>query len=167
MPRMRYVKCNAWIRMVVLASLLSLGACSTPYFEPVSPPDANTSVIYLYRLKADNPGLQPLRFSYPEIFMDDKSIGFLKYETRLMVTVTPGKHHFRVTGLTRDARWEPRDIHLDFTARPGETQYLKLDVQYNLSEMNLGQPGAKYLIFLTPVNSNDAVYEIRYTQPSL
>ena len=49
--------------------------------------------------------------------------------------------------------------------RPGEIKYLKLDMRFNLSEMTLGSAGPSYLIQLRPMRVDDAVYEIRNTQP--
>ncbi len=149
-----------------VASLIALAltACSAPYFEPLEPADARI-VVYIYRVKADNPGLQPLRFSYPEIFLDGQSVGLMKYKTRLMAEVSAGRHHIKVTGLSRDAAWDLKDINLDFISKPGEIRYFKLDVQYNLEEMQIGQPRPQYRVYLTPVDADEAVYEIRYTQP--
>ena len=70
---------------------------------------------------------------------------------------------YRVTGLCRKAKWEPRDIEQNFKVSAGEVKYLKLDVQYQLDEMNLGQPAPSYSIYLTPIRGGDALYEIRNT----
>jgi len=70
-----------------------------------------------------------------------------------------------VTGLSPAAKWEPRDIEQTLTLKPAHVSYLKLNVQYQLNEMVLGQPGPRYSIHLTPMRSEDAVYEIRHTQP--
>ena len=58
---------------------------------------------------------------------------------------------------------EPRDIEQSFTVSAGEVKYMKLNVQYNLNEMNLGQPSPSYTLFLMPVRADDARYEIRNT----
>ncbi len=150
---------------LALSVLLTLTGCSSPgYFEPQLPSN-DYSMLYLYRPKADNPGMQPLRMSYPDIQIDGRSVGQLKFNTHMGVGLPPGKHQIRVTGLSKKADWEPRDIEQNFTISPGETKYLKLDVQFNLREMNLGQPTPNYLIFLTPMRSEDAVYQIRDTSP--
>ncbi|MBV2131750.1 DUF2846 domain-containing protein [Pseudomonas sp. MAP12] len=151
-------------RLTTLMSIaLALGGCSGPgYFEPQQP-GGNTSVVYLYRPKASNPGMQPLRHSYPDIQIDGFSVGQLKFNTHFPITLQPGKHEIRVTGLTENSKWEPRDIKQNFTVGAGEVRYLKLNVQYNLSEMNLGQPAPSYLVNLVPMRSEDAIYEIRNT----
>ncbi|HLD67604.1 MAG TPA: DUF2846 domain-containing protein [Pseudomonas sp.] len=151
------------IPLLMLSTFLLLAGCSGPgYFEPLQP-DNDSSVVYLYRPKADNPGMQPLRLSYPDVQVDGRSIGQLKFNTHVAVELSPGKHTVRVTGLSKAASWEPRDIEQTFTVKPGEVKYLKLDVRFNLREMNLGQPKASYLIHLRPMRSEDAVYEIRST----
>lgn len=146
--------------------LLLLTGCAGPgYFEAVPPSSAEKSVVYLYRPEADNPGRQPLRLSYPDVLIDEQSVGVLQFNSYRRIELVPGKHNLRITGLSRQAKWEPRDIQQAFSVAPGETKYLKLDVRFNLSEMTLGSGGPSYLIHLRPMRADDALYEIRNTQP--
>lgn len=158
------MKKNTYKKLLALCALLALAGCSNSpgYFEP-QPPTDGYSMLYLYRPKADNPGMQPLRMSYPDIQIDGRSVGVLKFNTRMAFALTPGNHQIRVTGLSKKADWEPRDIEQSLSINAGETKYLKLDVAFNTREMNLGQPGPAYTIFLTPMRGEDAVYEIRNT----
>ncbi|MEN0107193.1 MAG: DUF2846 domain-containing protein [Pseudomonas sp.] len=151
--------------LLLLTTYLLITSCSTSpgYFE-ARQPGTHSSVVYFYRPKADNPGMQPLRHAYPDVQIDGVSVGLLKFNSHFAVDLAPGKHQVRITGLSKVASWEPRDIEQSVTVQPGEVKYLKLDVSYNLSEMNLGQPKASYLIYLTPMRSEDAVYEIRDTE---
>lgn len=153
-------------RLLLLLPLLITG-CSTPdHFEAVQPSSPQQAVLYLYRPEASNPGLmQPLRYNYPEVFIDGQSIGTLKFNSHRQVELAPGKHSVRITGLSPAANWEPRDIEQSLTLKPAQITYLKLNVQYQLDEMVLGQPGPRYNIRLTPMRSEDAVYEIRHTKP--
>ncbi len=149
---------------ILLCLPLLLSACSnTPGYFEAQQPAAGSSLLYLYRPKADNPGIQPLRFSYPDIQLDGRSVGQLPFNSHFAVGLSPGKHTLRVTGLSKKAKWEPRDIEQVFNVSPDEVKYMKLNVQYNLNEMNLGQPSPSYTLFLTPVSASDAVYEIRNT----
>ena len=151
--------------LLLLVSILILTSCSqTPYFEAVQPSSSIRSVLYIYRPEASNPGIQPLRFSYPEIFIDDASIGALHFNKHRYLELAAGKHTIRVTGLSKNADWAPKDIIQEFNTEPGEIKYIKLDVQYNLKQMNLGENAPSYSIFLTPTRSEDAVYEIRHTE---
>jgi hypothetical protein len=152
-------------RLLLLFPLFVTG-CSTPsYFEAVQPSSPQHAVLYLYRPEASNPGLmQPLRYNYPEVFIDGQSIGTLKFNSHRHVELAPGKHSVRITGLSPAAKWEPRDIEQSLTLNPTQIAYLKLNVQYQLDEMVLGQPGPRYNIRLTPMRSEDAVYEIRHTK---
>ena len=153
-------KLHCWLIFLLLAG------CTGPgYFEAVPPSSAEKSVVYLYRPEADNPGRQPLRFSYPDVLVDEQSVGVLEFNSYRRIELQPGRHSLRITGLSRQAKWEPRDIEQAFSVAPGETRYLKLDVRFNLSEMTLGSAGPSYLIQLRPMRVDDAVYEIRNTQP--
>ena len=150
---------------MLLAPLLLSAACSSSpgYFEPAQPA-GNEALVYFYRPKADNPGTQPLRRSYPDVQIDGQSVGQLQFNSHFPVHLAPGAHEVRITGLSKAANWEPRDIEQRITVKAGEVKYLKLDVRFNLSEMNLGQPKASYLIYLTPMRTDDARYEIRDTE---
>lgn len=152
------------ITLLMLSASLFLAGCSGPgYFEPLEP-ESGSSMVYIYRPKADNPGMQPLRMSYPDVQVDGRSVGLLKFNSHIAVALSPGEHSLRFTGLSKVASWEPRDIEQRFSVKPGEVKYLKLDVRFNLREMNLGQPKPSYLIHLRPVSNEDAVYEIRDTE---
>jgi hypothetical protein len=148
-----------------LVFLLLTGCTGPGYFEPVPPSSPENATLYLFRPEADNPGRQPLRFAYPDLLIDEQSVGTLKFNSYRRVELAPGRHSLRVTGLTREANWEPRDIMQTFSIAAGEIKYLKLDVRFNLSEMTLGRPGPSYLIQVRPMRADDAVYEIRNTQP--
>lgn len=153
-------------RFFLLLPLLLAGCSGPAHFEAVTPSSPQHAVLYLYRPEASNPGLmQPLRYDYPEVFIDEQSIGTLKFNSHRHVELAPGQHSIRITGLSQAARWEPRDIQQKLSLDPAQIKYLKLDVQYNLDEMMLGQPKPSYSIYLTPMRSEDAVYEIRHTKP--
>ena len=153
-------------KFALWAVLLVLSGCAGPgYFEAIPPSSPEQSVVYLYRPEADNPGRQPLRFSYPDVLIDEQSVGTLHFNSYRRIELAPGRHNLRITGLTRQAKWEPRDIKQQFSVAPGEVKYLKLDVRFNLSEMNLGSMGPSYLIHVRPMRADDAVYEIRNTEP--
>lgn len=150
----------------LFAALFLLAGCAGPgYFEAIPPSSADQAVLYLYRPQADNPGRQPLRLSYPDVLVDEQSVGTLPFNSYRRIELPAGRHAIRITGLTRQAKWEPRDIQQNFSLAPGEIKYMKLDVRFNLSEMTLGSLGPSYLIHLRPMLADDAVYEIRETQP--
>lgn len=157
------IRLHRFLAIAGLAFLLS--ACMGPnYFEPQQAADPANGVVYIYRPDGNNPGREPLKYSYPDILLDEQSIGTLKFNKYLVTELKAGEHHIRITGLTKKANWEPRDIEQEMTLAAGEIKYLKLDIRFNMSQMNLGQPGPKYTIFLTPVSPQDAIYEIRETE---
>ena len=120
-------------------------------------------MVYLYRPAASNPGTKPLYFSYPEVMVDGNSQGFLHYSQYLAIELPPGQHAFRLTGLTKGAKWEPRDVDRSINLTPGETAFLEFRVEFNTAEMGLLNMGPKYMINLTQIPESQAVYKIRDT----
>jgi len=155
------------VRLFLLCWFCLLAACaSTPnYFQPSAPSAADRGLVYLYRPEASNPGMQPLRFSYPVIMVDGRSVGILEFDKYFPVELAAGQHSILVTGGVAPAKWENLpDIQQQFTLAPGEVKYLKLDVQFQLDDMTIGDSSAKYSIFLTPMDSDSAIPEIRTTE---
>lgn len=142
-----------------------LGGCSSPgHFEPTPIVGSGATMVYLYRPAASNPGSKPLLLSYPEVMIDGNSHDVLKYNSYLAIELLPGKHDFRLTGLTRSAKWEPKDVNYSIELKPGETAYLKFRVEFNTAEMTFLELGAKYIIDLNQIPESKAVYEIRDTK---
>lgn len=152
-----------------IASLI-LSACTQTvgHFSPTVANNPNNTVFYIYRPAADTPGvMKPLKYDYPDVLIDGKSIGVLKYDEYLVTELTPGTHNVTITGLTTASKgWADRDINQVIPASQNKQVFLKLQVEYDLDEMNLGQPGAKYNIQLIPVDAENAQYEIRNTVPA-
>ena len=107
-----------------------------------------------------------MRHRYPEVQVDDVAIGMLKHKGMLKSEVAAGTHTLRITGLVAEAKWQQRDIIKTFSALPGERKFFRLNVSYNMDEMVLLHPGAKYRISLVSVKEENAVYEIRDVQPA-
>ena len=152
-------------RYLLLPLVLLLAGCpNTDYFDPTPKASTGKAMVYLYRPEATNPGLaKPYRLSYPEIMVDGNSAGFLKYNRYLAVEVEPGEREFLVTGLTPDARWEPKDISYKLTTEAGKNYYMRLIVEFNTDKMTLGSFKNQYIFSFHPVPETDAVYEIRHT----
>lgn len=152
-----------WIIYAVL-----LAGCQNELFKPALQADSSNAVVHIYRPKASTPGLaKPLVFAYPEVWVDDKSVGVIKYDEYTSFRVEPGKHAVRITGLTENARgWDLRDIKQNFRVEAGETKFMRLRVDFDVKEMSLTDPRPVYLHMLTPVSEEDALYEIRKTSAS-
>jgi hypothetical protein len=153
---------TSFTRLVVLTlALLAAVSGNASVFEPTLGADDAHAVVYLYRPAAQQPGLaKPLRRAYPEVLLDGEPVGTLPYNRYLSFRVTPGNHTVRVTGLSRAAKgWELRDLEQKISAEAGQTLFLRLKVEFNTQEMNIGQPKASYRYWLGPVDANDAVYE--------
>jgi len=150
--------------LFAILALLTLSGCpNTAYFEPTPIAQSGKAMVYIYRPEATNPGKKPLRLSYPEVLMDGTSIGFLKYNKHLALEVEPGKHEFVVTGLTRGAKWEPRDRKYTLEAKAGNSYFMRFRVEFDTAKMSLGTFTGQYIINFHPVDETDAVYEIRHT----
>jgi hypothetical protein len=151
-------------RFGLLLLVVLLGACASPgHFSPTPVATAGNAMVYLYRPAASNPGLKPLYLSYPEVMVDGISHGVLKYNHYLAIELKPGKHEFRLTGLTGNAKWEPKDVSRSLDLKSGESAFLNFKVEYNTAEMGLLEMGPKYIIRLNQVPESDAVYQIRDT----
>lgn len=149
--------------LLLLGPLPESGPLAADYFEPTPISTPGKAMVYVYRPAASNPGKKPLRFKYPELMVDGKSAGFLKYKKYLAVEVDPGKREFLLTGLTRNANWEPRDRKYKLTVEAGESYFMRFKVEFDVARMSLGSFTGQYLITLYPVDRSDAVYEIRHT----
>jgi hypothetical protein len=150
--------------------LVILSACTPTvgHFSPTVATDPNNTVLYVYRPAASSPGLmKPLKFDYPDVLVDGKSIGVLKYDEYIVTELTPGAHKITITGLTTAASgWAERDIEQSIPAGQNKQVFMKLQVEYDIQDMSLLQPGAKYSIHLIPVAFDNAQYEIRNTKPA-
>jgi hypothetical protein len=151
-------------------AIFMLSACTQTvgHFSPTVASNPNNTVFYLYRPAASTPGLmKPLKYDYPDVLIDGKSIGVLKYNEYLVTDLTPGAHSITITGLTTaSSGWADRDITQVIPASQSKQVFMKLQVEYDVDQMNLGQPSPKYTIRLMPVDAGNAQYEIRNTSPS-
>tara|TARA_R110002049_G_scaffold222206_4_gene393795 strand:+ start:1029 stop:1535 length:507 start_codon:yes stop_codon:yes gene_type:complete len=152
----------------ILVLLLSACTPTVGHFTPTVAQNPNNTMFYIYRPAASNPGLmKPLRYDYPDVLVDGKSIGVLKYNEYLVSELTPGPHTVTVTGLTTASEgWAERDIERSIPMDQGKQVFMKLQVEYDVDHMPLDQLGAKYIINLQPVDGEDAIYEIRNTTPA-
>jgi hypothetical protein len=67
---------------------------------------------------------------------------------------------------TASSNWAERDIKQVIPASQDKQVFMKLQVEYDVDNMNLAQLGAKYIIRLIPVDAENAQYEIRNTVPA-
>lgn len=164
-------------RILLVIPVLLTGLCgcagagdalpNTNVFKPTPLQSSSNGMLYIYRPEPTTPGLaKPLRFSYPEVLVDEKSVGVIEYDRYISVELPPGQHKIRLTGLTEKARdWEARDIIQIVNIKAGDSAYRRFKVEFDVNNMMIFQPKPEYKIFLTPVDAGDAVYEIRYTSP--
>jgi hypothetical protein len=151
-------------------AIFMLSACTQTvgHFSPTVASNPNNTVFYIYRPEATTPGvMKPLKFDYPDVLIDGKSIGVLKYGEYLVTELTPGSHSITITGLTTaSSNWAERDIKQVIPASQEKQIFMKLQVEYDVDNMTLAELGAKYIIRLMPVDAENAKYEIRNTVPA-
>lgn len=151
-------------KLFILFSLISSNAYADPNnSDAVEPVDGEATLI-VYRTKIKGILVQPMRRSYPDLILDGSSVGVLKYKKHKIIPIKAGKHRLKVTGLTDKAKWDQRDKELAFNVKPGETKYLKINIQYDIDEMNKLTTYNKRAVYITPVDTDDAVYEVRDTK---
>lgn len=165
---LRVKKLGMRIASFLAAGLLAACANTVGHFTPTAASDPANTVLYVYRPAATSPGLmKPLKFDYPDVQIDGRSIGVLKYDEYLVSELTPGAHKLTITGLTTIAKgWSERDIEHTIPANRGKQAFMKLQVEYDTDQMTIGQLGPRYTIKLIPVDADDAIYEIRNTTPA-
>ena len=155
------------LRLLAVIMFVSMSACAnTDYFEPAMVASPGNAVVYVYRPAASNPGKKPLRTSYPEIQVDGEAAGLLKYNQYLSIELPPGNYTFLATGLTQNARWEPRNVSSPLTVEADKHYFMRLRVEFDTDKMTIGSFSGQYLIHLHPVAESEAVYEIRHTSAS-
>ena len=128
------------------------------HFSPTVASNPSNTVFYLYRPTADSPGvMKPLEYNYPDVLIDGKSIGVLMYDEFLVTELTPGAHNITITGLTTVSNgWADRDTNQVIPTSQNKQVFMKLQVEDDVDEMNLGQLGAKYTIQLMPVDAENS-----------
>jgi len=151
-------------KLFILFSLISSNAYADPNNSDVVEPVDGEATLIVYRTKIKGILIQPMRRSYPDLILDGSSVGVLKYKKHRIIPIKAGKHHLKVTGLTDKAKWDQRDKELAFNINPGETKYLKINIQYDIDEMNKLTTMNKRAVYITPVDADDAVYEVRDTK---
>ncbi|WP_439106119.1 DUF2846 domain-containing protein [Congregibacter sp.] len=147
--------------VLLLLATISGGCANTSYFEPTPLADSANAMVYVYRPGGSNPGKKPLVTSFPEILVDGDSVGMLKNKKYLAVELAPGTREFVATGLTREARWEPKDRMYALELEAGESYFLRLGVEFNTRAMTIGSFTGQYIINLHHIDESDAIYEIR------
>ncbi|ARN73144.1 DUF2846 domain-containing protein [Oceanicoccus sagamiensis] len=123
-----------------------------------------TGAIYIYR---PNIGLNGKALESPEVFIDGVSLGILDADGYQFVVLPAGEYPIRITGLTENADWSFRDIKRSLKVKPGTHNFYRLMVRYDPKSNVLGKPGMDHLLFLTPVEPDDAIYEIKDSRLSM
>ena len=87
----------------------------------------------------------------------------MKYNEYLPLEVPLGKRQFVLTGLTPDAKWEPQDRTYTLKVEAGQSYFMRFQVEFDVNNMSLGTFTGQYLIYLHPVERDEAIYQIRHS----
>ena len=156
---MRYI-----FLLLILPLLVSATGC-TSYGKSIDVASAagpGEVVVYIYRPVTQ---WRPKTREYPEVLVDGNSVGLLKYKHYIQLSLPPGEHKLKLTGLTEASRWSFHDSEHTLRLVPGEAAYYRLQVTFDENSNNIGNPGMDYNVYFGPVRAEEAVYEMRDTAP--
>ena len=146
------------------ASVFISGCQSTNQAEgnqyKVDESESKTAVIYLYR---PNTGHKGKALEYPEVFIDGESLGVMKVRGYMMKEVSAGKHEIRITGATNKADWSFPEKKRTFNVKPESKNYFRLMVRFDMDSNQLLGLMMKHELFLTPVEADEAIREMKDT----
>jgi hypothetical protein len=150
------------LAVCVLSVLLSAcGAGQAARGKDYRPPvlsDSGKSLLVIYRPAQS---WRAKAGAWPEVFVDDRSLGILRYKGYITAEVEPGAQRLRLTGLTSASRsWDFRDRDLALSLKPGETYYYEVVVVYDENSNVLGKPGMDYTLQAFPTREEDAKYKL-------
>jgi hypothetical protein len=150
--------------MLIIPAFTGLVACANygKSIEIDRPADPSEVVVYIYRPVTQ---WRPKTREYPEVLVDGQTVGVLKYKRYIQLSLPPGEHDLKLTGLTEASRWSFRDSEHRLTLDHGEVAYYHLQVRFDESSNQIGSPGMDYNVYFGPVSAEDAVYELRGTEP--
>ena len=120
--------------------------------------NSDNALLVIYR-----PG-QNMRASsgaYPEIFVDDESIGIIGYNDCLTQEVPPAASRLVFTGRSDRARqWHFRDRKLPLNLEAGQTYYFKVLVNFDGSANIFDNPETDQRLQVMPIHAKTARYEL-------
>ena len=109
-------------KTMVLALLLAAAGCATgPEFVPPDPPGPNETLVYIYRIDQ-----WPVDRNDSVLSIDRTPVARLRANSFTVVRIPAGRH--RLSQVWERLHAPPPMLH-DFTARPGTTHYLRLNVE--------------------------------------
>jgi Protein of unknown function (DUF2846) len=144
---------------VLISGCQSTNQATGSQYE-VDESESNTSVIYIYR---PNTGHKGKALEYPEVFIDGSSLGVLKVRGYMMKEVPAGKHEIRISGSTNKANWSFPEIKRIINVKPESKNYFRLMVRFDMDSNQLLGLAMEHLVFLTPVEPDEAIREMKDT----
>lgn len=158
------IKSVLTVLLLLPISVLINGCQSTNKAEgnqyKVDKSGSNASAIYLYR---PNGGHKGKSLEYPEVFIDGTSLGIMKAKGYMMKEVPTGQHEIRITGATNKADWSFPEIKRTINVRPNSKNYFRLMVRFDMDSNQLLGLMMKHELFLTPVEADEAIREMKDT----
>lgn len=128
-----------------------------PYMQ-AKPKNPNNALVYIYRTKQD---YRAKSRSWPAIFLNDTKVGSLKYDGYLVAEVPPGEYVLSATGLSKASRgWDFADKELKFSLASGHVRFFQLTAKYDPASNTMLGGAMKFLVYLTPMEHDDAKYDM-------
>ena len=160
---MRKVAIAIVVTLMLTGCAASSGGSSSAgsSFEFATLEDPGNGIVYVYR-----PAIKRFKHAgqWPAALVNGSSIGTLRYEGSLVSELPPGQHELRVTSASPDANgWQFHDRHTKFLIKAGETRYFRLIITFDPNEDKILSGPIEPLVFLQPVDADEARHEIYQT----
>lgn len=156
---------NLLIKMVFV--LVSLAVSVTGFgrdktFTPVAIAEPGNGKLYVYW-----PGQrwgEKSRKS-PEIQLDGKPLGLLKYKSYIELELPPGTYNLKLTGDTEASRWDGPEREFPAKIESGQNYYVRLQVKYDQASNRMLEGRMKYAVTFLPRDERNAVAEMGGLKP--
>lgn len=128
-----------------------------PYMQ-AKPQDPNNALVYIYRTKQ---AYRAKSRSWPAVFLNEQALGSLKYEGYLVAEVPPGEYVLSTTGLSKASRgWDFADKESKFTLESGHVRFFQLTAKYDPASNTMLGGRMEFLVYLTPMEHEEAKYDM-------
>ncbi len=101
----------------------------------------------------------------PEIQLDGKSLGLLKYKSYIELELPAGTYELKLTGESDASRWDGPERAFPAKIEPGENYYVRLQVKYDQASNRMLEGRMKYAVTFLPRDEQNAKAEMGGLKP--